>query len=251
MCCFSGPVEDVSNTKIFARFVGRGEQALVYQMHYKAAEPLAMILPIPVGSQKEDAVTFVDLSEYERFFDDMHLGFPEPRPRGAPLALADPPKLGGLGALEVVEVGSFEASFVPTVKDFDRLDERFRLPKSTWDKLPRYRDYGFAVFQLKSENESVHPMAFRFPTVKANSPLFFPTVHIHDGEVHAAADFDHTLYLQPRDPAQMLPRGWEESPQPASMFLEIEKTQKLVDGKLHCYRRKLHGKLKNVDTLVA
>jgi len=250
MCCFSGPVEDVSNTKIFARFTQKGEQAVVYQMHYKAKEPLAMILPIPVGSKEEDAVTFVDLSEYERFFDDLHKGFPAPKSRGIALGetkSAPAPK----AELKVVEVGNFVASFVPSVDDFERLDKRFRLPKSTWGKLPMYRDYGFAVFQLKSEAESVHPMAFTFPTRMPDGPLFFPTVHIHDGEVHAKADFDHTLYLQPKDASQMLPRGWEESPQPAGMFVKIKAAKGLIDADLHCYRRKLNGELKNEDTLVA
>ena len=250
MCCFSGPVEDVSQTKIFARFTKAREQAVVYQMHYKAKEPLAMILPIPVGSQKEDAVKFINLKEYEKFFDDLHAGFPLPpnrRPATESLAGGPEPKAD----LKVVEVGSFVASFVPTIADFDRLDKRFRLPAGTWDKLPQYKDFGFAVFQLKAEAETVHPMAFTFPTAKANSPLFFPTVHIHDGEVHAKADFDHTLYLQPRDVSQMLPRGWEESPQPAGMFMKVKQSQDLVNAELHCYRRKLKGDLKNVDTLVA
>lgn len=250
MCCFSGPVEDVSNTKIFARFVKDREQAVVYQMHYKAKDPLAMILPIPCASMDEDAVRFINLKEYEKFFDDLNAGFPPPPTRV-------PPALGGVGGiapkaeLKVVEVGSFVASFVPSIADFDRLDKRFRLPKQTWDKLPMYKEFGFAVFQLKPEAETVHPMAFTFPTVKANSPLFFPTVHIHDGGVHAKADFDHVLYLQPRDMAQMLPRGWEESPQPAGMFMKVDKSQHLIDGELHCYRRRMRGELKNADTFVA
>jgi hypothetical protein len=249
MCCFSGPVEDVSQTKIFARFTKQREQAVVYQMKYKAKEPLAMILPIPVGSKDEDSVKFVNLKEYEHFFDDLHAGFPPPPTRARVLEDTDRPQ--PKAELKVVEVGSFVASFVPTIADFERLDKRFRFPAGTWDKLPQYKDFGFAVFQLKAEAETVHPMAFTFPTAKANSPLFFPTVHIHDGEVHAKAGFDHTLYLQPRDATQMLPRGWDESPRPAGMFMKVKQSQDLVSADLHCYRRKLKGDLKNVDTLVA
>jgi hypothetical protein len=69
--------------------------------------------------------------------------------------------------------------------------------------------------------------------------------------VHDKADFDHTLYLQPRDVGQMLPRGWQESPQPAGMFMKVDKAEKLIDGELHVYRRRLRGELKNADTLVA
>lgn len=36
------------------------------------------------------------------------------------------------------------------------------------------------------------------PVLSTRSPdkLFFPTIHIHDGQVHDAADFDHYLYYQ-------------------------------------------------------
>ena len=88
-----------------------------------------------------------------------------------------------------------EASFVPTIADFDRLDERFRLPKETWHHLPQYNKFGFAVFKLKPGEKRIHPMAFEFPRSDSKR-LFFPTVHIHDGEVHATADFDHILYCQ-------------------------------------------------------
>lgn len=101
--------------------------------------------------------------------------------------------------LEVHRVGSFEASFVPTVDDFERLDPRFRLPPAVWDDLPAYRDWGFAVFKLRdlfaAEATAVEPMAFEFPR-RDPGALFFPTVHVHDGRAHAAADFDHNLFLQ-------------------------------------------------------
>src|ERR1700689_2215245 len=47
MCCFSGPVQDVSNTKIFARAT-HGAQLLAYQMTFSTTTDLAMILPLPV-----------------------------------------------------------------------------------------------------------------------------------------------------------------------------------------------------------
>lgn len=249
MCCFSGEVEFVAQTRIFARFTGRREQAIVYQMEYGAAKAVAMILPLPVPPKsKEDAVKFIDLKEYDDFFADLKKGFPEPPARGT---------FGGLGGialgedkLEVVDVGNFIASFVPSVADFARIDEQFTLPKSTWDQLPTYKDYGFAVFQLKPETQSVHPMAFTFPT-RPRAGLFFPTVHIHDGQVHAKADFDHDLYLQPTSAEQMLPRGWKESIQPAKLFVDMKKSKGLLNGELHCYHRRLSGELKNADTFVS
>ncbi|MBX9583919.1 MAG: hypothetical protein K2X87_26775 [Gemmataceae bacterium] len=163
MCCFSGKVDAVADTTIFARPGEDGRQFLAYAMRFKAGDDLAMILPIPTpeGSQ-EDAVRFINLEKYPTFFDDLRKGFPEPpAPRAAG---RDAPKLAKDDApLKVVEVGSFEASFVPAVKDFARLDARFRLPDGVWDELPRYKGYGFAVFKLKKGERKVHPMAFEFP----------------------------------------------------------------------------------------
>jgi hypothetical protein len=247
MCCFSREVERVADTNIFARPGKGGGQYLVYSMTIKAGEDLAMILPIPTPkASKEDAVTFINLEKYPDFFADMKAGFPVP-PRPASRAKGDPlPKAAAEPKLKVVEVGSFEASFVPTVRDFARLDERFKLPEGTWNKLPQYKDYGFAVFKLKKGEQKVHPMAFDFPRADQRR-VFFPTVHIHDGKVHDRAGFDHALYCQGADTAMR----WEESPQPAEMFMrKMDETKGIVDGKGHVYRRQMHGSYKNEDVWV-
>ena len=140
--------------------------------------------------------------------------------------------------------------FVPAIKDFARLDRQFRLPDGVWEKLPQYKEFGFAVFKLKKPAEDmqqVHPMAFEFPRAD-RSVLFFPTVHIHDGKVHADADFDHMLYLQPTGGRP--PRNWEESPQPAGMFMDVKKSEGLIAADEHVYRRRIGGRQKNQDTLV-
>src|SRR5215467_6262836 len=195
MCCFSQPVISVTGTNIFARPDSDGRQLLVYSMTINARNDLAMILPLPVKTPAgEKDVKFIDLKEYSEFFADMERGFYN----------LPPPAAGGFVALsaarsqklEVIQVGNFEASFVPTQKDFSRLDERFRLPPDAWKQLPQYESYGFAVFKLKSGEMKVHPMAFSFPREKARA-LFFPTVHIHDGKVHSKAHFDHALFCQP------------------------------------------------------
>lgn len=243
MCCFSQPVEYVAGTNIFARSAKDHDQYLVYSMTLKAGSELAMILPIPTPkASKEDAVTFINLEKYPDFFDDLRAGFPEPRTLSR--AKGDvPPPLAAKPALKVVEVGSFIASFVPTIKDFSRLDEQFKLPQGTWDKLPQYKDYGFAVFKLKKGEHKVHPMAFEFPRAD-RSKLFFPTVHIHDGKVHAEAHFDHALYCQGADTRTR----WTESPQPASFFVKkLDETKGIVDGKAHVYRKQMVGSFKNED----
>lgn len=225
-----------------------GRQYLVYSMHVDAAEDLAMILPIPVPPKSaEDAVRFINLEKYPEFFSDLRSGFPTPK-MAAPPTRGKPPVVAAMKKLEVVAVGSFEASFVPSVADFERLDERFRLPSGVWDQLPQYRDFGFAVFKLKSGDQKVHPMAFEFPRAKP-AELFFPTVHIHDGSVKPQARFHHDLYCQRSGGENLM--AWNESPGVARSFVrKMDLTFGIVDPGGHCYRRGMVGTFENEDVKV-
>jgi len=249
MCCFSGPVHEVSKTRIFARLVTPQRQALAYQMSLNTPNEVAMILPIPVDpGSSEDAVEFINLSDYPHFFDDLSAGFPSK----SRLSYSYPPTDSlASNSLKVQSVGSFEASFVPTIKDFARLDQRFRLPEKTWDQFPQYANYGFAVFKLKKGKRKIHPMAFTFPSrLISKSQLFFPTVHIHDGKIHPREEFDHLLYAQTWPKAGLSSRqGWEESSALTASFAEPKKSKGLLWGRGHLYRLELSGLLANKDTL--
>lgn len=261
MCCFSRPVLHVSQTHIYARAFEDGRQALAYSMNVGLGEELAMILPLPVAKgSPENALSFMDLSAYPGFFSDLSAQFP---------AIYLQAKRGGLALplsrarpkLQVHAVGDFEASYVPTPRDFDRLDERFRLPPHTFDALPQYNDYGFAVFKLAPKkkkwfqflksnlkNQTIHPMVFIFPRQDPES-IFFPTVHVHDGELHAEAHFDHSLYCQlPEDLAPRLGPGWERSFEPLGKA--ISKAPALIDESAYAYRLTLNGREKNTDTWI-
>jgi hypothetical protein len=271
MCCFSAyhagrrfrSVEKVSGTNIFARSSnGNCSQMLVYSMNLSSRIDLAMILPLPVPpASPDDAVRFISLQEYPEFFKDMKKGFPEypPIPRSAGLSLSLAPALAR-PMLQVHDVGDFEASYVPTMNDWDRLDERFRIPPGIFDAVPAYREFGFAVFKLKatqpkswfsflggkSATKTIHPMAFEFPRADPDH-LFFPTVHVHDGRFHPTATFDHTLYCQIK--ALGLP-GWRSSEGPARSFLQVSKANGVFDPDRLCYKKDIRGKHKNEDIWV-
>src|SRR5215468_268149 len=218
-------------------------------MTINAANDVAMILPLPVKTPAgEKDVKFIDLKEYPEFFAEMEVGFqPPPKPtRSWSNSLES---AAASSTLEVVQVGNFEASFVPTQKDFSRLDERFRLPPDAWKELPQYESYGFAVFKLKSGEMKVHPMAFSFPRQKTKA-LFFPTVHIHDGKVHAKADFDHALFCQPTHDERPATQGWKESRGHPTSFMAVEKTKGIVLADQHCYKKEMRGMLANKDTFL-
>ncbi|MCX4241957.1 hypothetical protein [Paraliomyxa miuraensis] len=265
MCCFSPlsiphtlwsrlfpPRIKVAGTRIFARMTGTPEapqQVLVYSMRLSTPAGVAMLLPIPIPpGAGEDALRFIDLEQHPRFFEDLHELF-------EPMLLAR--SKGGLSfpqrrrKLVVHQVGAFSASFVPSADDFDRVDERFRLPPSIWHELGDYEGFGFAVFQLDpGTGKQIHPMAMRFAARTADR-LYFPTVHVHDGAVHPTAKFDHVLYYQhPRL------RGVPYQPHPLhiddlSLFPPTKDVQGLLDQELLVARRSLRGRLPNRDTWVA
>jgi hypothetical protein len=220
-------------------------------MDLRARVELAMVLPLPVApGSGEDAVRFVDLSKWPRMFDHLRELFEYEQPlarKGGPrLNLSLPRK-----KLVVHDIGSFAASYVPTRADFARLDERFRLPEVLFDAVPHYADYGFAVFQLRPGNVTVHPMALTFPT-RAPDRLFFPTVHVHDGAFHATAKFDHALYYQhpactqsggtiPYSPFRGDAVGWRRLDRAHS---------DLVDASRPFIQRTLQKRLPNEDTWI-
>ena len=241
MCMFSSPVKDVAETKIFVRRTSRTSQVLVYSMQYQADVDLAMILPLPkLWGAGEDAVIFIDLSTYPLFFEDMSRGFLLTRG-----TVAAP-------TLRVHEVGSFEASWVPTLSDFNQLDGRFKLPAEIWDQLPQYANYGFAVFKLKAGEKSLHPMAFEFQTCEPDR-LFFPTVHVHNGSVKPKALFHHSLYCQSEDPGGR----WRASATLGNKsllardFIKIDKSMGLLLPDQVVFRRPVVGSHPNKDIWVA
>lgn len=258
MCCFAQPVLSVSDTHLFARLSGPGRQWLVYQMQFESAVPNAMILPLPVAlPAKEDAVRFVSLEKYKFFFDDLLKAFPAPRGGMSIGCSKASAPTASRSALDVFKVGDYIASFVPTVDDFDRLDPQFVIPKTTWDLIPGYSDYGFAVFQLTELLGRPHPMAFEFAT-RSPDQIFFPTVHIHDGEVHRTEDFDHVLYLQ--HPAYDRVVGsyhypWEADPTTgmvrsksrAGDWCRTQWTSGIVEPDLLLHRLEMRGELPNED----
>jgi hypothetical protein len=245
MCVFSRPIKDVSTTKIFGRMTARGRQGLAYQMQLDADEDVAMILPIPVPpGSSDDAVHFVSLEGYVDLFGDLFRAFHPPaqsagRDRSHAAMQSAP--------LKVHTVGAFVASFVPSLAAFARLDPRFRLPHGTLDQMPAYADYGFAVFQLGATHGAaeIHPMSFEFPT-RVPTHLFFPTVHVHDGEMHEYAEFSHAIYAQGIDRE----RRFQTLSGPARDDVNIEAARGLVDAEQRLSMWKLVGIEKNQDQWV-
>lgn len=250
MCCFTEYVEKVADTNIFARAVGE-RQTIVYSMAYAAKSALAMVLPIPVlPDSPEAAVRFINLEKCPDFFAELRRGFPRPDASMGVELLSVGDLATATRTLEVHDVGSFEASFVPRPEDFGRLDERFRLPAEIWLELNHYRDWGFAVFKLKETKLAhVHPMAFDFPR-RDRKRLFFPTLHVHHRRLEKMAEFDHTLYCQPEPALNWHLREWEDSRAPASDYVHCAEAARLLDLDYPCWRVFVEGVRENRDTWI-
>ncbi len=254
MCIFARPVISVSATNIFARMTASQTQFLVYQMSYHSDQKNAMILPIPVRLPASEAsVTFIDLSHYRNLFFDFQRGYPEVAQMSIGCSIQTKSVMSDL---KVFEVGDYIASFVPTLSDFSRLDERFRLSDSVWNQLPDYQDFGFVVFQLAQGALKPHPMAFKFES--RSQSIFFPTRHVHDGEVHPAEDFDHNLFLQHAGLDSRV-GGYQNcdlpdsnthlirSKQMAGRFLKTQDTRGIISPDLLLHRKIIKGNYPNKD----
>jgi hypothetical protein len=242
VCIFTLPVERIANTCLFARLNSHGEQYLAYSMSATLPQEMAMILPLPVRQDIPDPLSFIDLSGCSLFFSYIEESFKGPRSRGSRSSLSTAP------TLEVLSVGSFEASYVPRQEDFGRLDQRFRLDAKLWSQLPRYLDYSFAVFKLKSGDHHFHPMALKFAT-RFPSQLFFPTVHVHDQTVPERERFDHKLYCQTE--AHLPDPEWQASSYALGSIIPTHNhTQGILDRNKHGFRRVMDGEYANEDVLV-
>lgn len=248
MCIFTGPVH-VEATRIFARLEGEeGTQIVAYEMQVSLDQEGAMVLPLPLHFSRRE-LGLVDLGEYTDFFEDLDYCFPKNLPRSTVVMEMDASEL-----IEVQRVGAFDASFLPTLADFDRLDPIFQMPPGTWDKLEQYQDYGFAVFKLRTgEEQHVHPMAFRFAS-RDMGRLFFPTVHVHNRKVKPKAVFDHALYAQY---AEQLNGDWELGQHLPKRTMRVagsvggDGTCGLVLPMMNVWKKTLSGKLPNSDTWAA
>lgn len=230
MSSFAGNLTHVSNTRIFARATSKGTQYLVYQMDYAADGDIALILPLPTPpNTPADAVHFIDLVGYRDFFADIEKGFPYTR--GVPAVKG-----------KTRDDARAQASFLASLVEFAELEEQFRIPQETWDKLPEYHDFGFAVFKIRADAPLRSPIALEFPMRNPNL-LYFPTLHIRDGEAPEDANFDLDLFCQARS-------GWLRTYDVASSFMDINKAQGILDPGERVSRMTVQGMHPNSDILV-
>lgn len=196
MCIILTHVESVSNTQIYvSSSKSRKRQLTIYTNKVDTHVKNAMILPVP----NPLSVELLNFKNYKKIFDDCRECFHHDDGsrndrhmyRAALSASFDsrPP-------LPVYTVGSYQASIVPSINDFDRVDTQilrvnpqvFTLLKDTYDS-----SFGFIICQLREGSHQYHPFAYTHEIHNCNL-LFVPTLHYHLGETSVKADWDHTIY---------------------------------------------------------
>lgn len=197
MCIMASPVRSVSDTRIFVGAdAASTRQATVYEMSValqsRTGKGNAMILPVPIGTGTIDQIELIDLTGAPEFFEPLEEVCRE-RSRGISKGLSR----GFDDDLEVVKVGNYDVSVVPTVNDVKRLNAAvFDVSPDTEATLRAHYPLGFAflVAQLR-ESGKFHPLAYTAPLV--GDRLFIPTRHEHGrGAAGGPAAWDHQIFYQ-------------------------------------------------------
>lgn len=237
MAIFSGSISRTANTRIFARTTNDNKQYLALQLDYAADSDVALIVPLPTPPDTApDAVRFIDLAHYPEFFVDLANGFPIARSVPTPGSVED-------GAyVPLPRTTHDEISFIPSRAGLANLAEAYRIPDAALAELPEYHDYGFAVFKLHPDAQSMPPIAVEFPTRSAQL-LYFPTLSIKEGKVDTDTYFDIDLFAQAK-------AGWMRSYDAARSFMDIERAGSVIDPNLRVERFTVLGMHPNSDIVL-
>ncbi len=197
MCIITSTVNSVSGTQIY---VSSDEtyrrQITVYSNKVDTPVENAMILAVPNPS----TVKFLNFKHYTSLFEDLASCFKYPFATRSLMASLR----SSAGTLPVYSVGSYNASILQTLEDFERLNQEvFDLAPGLVEFLERkYRGsgLGFIVCQLKSGNHTYHPFAYTHAQ-HPNGRLFVPTMHFHQHSYSGGqpdtdyeAEWEHTIY---------------------------------------------------------
>lgn len=179
MCIFTGPVENVSNTKILVAAIQHDHcrQMTVYENNVETKNPNTMVLPVPSGQ----SINFVDLSKYPGdVFKECDTFFPQLIEKSGGGSF-------GFGFSEAAEylviekVGGYECSIANSIDQMKKADPNvFVLPDNIEEVLRRHYSEGFSFIICKFGNAKIskHPIAYTSSRLR-NGNIFIPTRHEH------------------------------------------------------------------------
>jgi hypothetical protein len=166
MCLFTGVVNSVSNTRIFAAPVGSQLQLIVYQNEVSVSQNVAMVLPFPFYADQMEQkmeIQLINMTQYTDFFKDCDKELPKSSsPRGTGIFFG-----GGFGSaasnnLEIKQVGSYDISVAYSLDQLGKLNwEHFDLSRSLLAILQKNyaESFGFLVCKIQaSKFASARPL---------------------------------------------------------------------------------------------
>lgn len=149
-----------------------------------------MILPVP--STKEGAdISLVSMEGAEDLFKVLNEIY-TPRARSMGLSKS---KSRETFSLEVKKVGDYDVSIVPSLRDFDRLSDIFKVSENVSEILESNYSNGFSfVVAMLNKTGSFQPLAYTHEMPR-DLKMFVPTRHEHGDDEEGLPDWDHTIYI--------------------------------------------------------
>lgn len=190
MCIISGPIKDVSSTKIFVLpNVDFSRQMTVYSNKVDTPGNNLMILPVP----NSQTIQFHNL-EYEDLFQDLMNSV-----YSRSFSIQASASASTRGFLQVFEHASYYVSVAHSVEELFQLDTAvFRLTDDLYKFFRHFYDvgFGFVCCVLRPGIRNYEPLCYSHAI--QGDILFVPTRHYHvemDGSVDTfKADWDHLIF---------------------------------------------------------
>ena len=199
MCIFSGPVAGVHGTKIFTTLLADGRQFTCYRnkVQLENAQPVAMLLPFPNPTgATTGTIEMFDMSQYERFFDDLETCFPDPRANTKGVRSMSLAGFGSTSPIPVLQCGPYDYSMAPTYDELANIQwEHFAINPSVKGLLATHYAQGFGFLVCLCTKSGAYSTLGVLHPPRAPGVLYVPTMHAHGGDDDGPVDWDHVIYV--------------------------------------------------------
>jgi hypothetical protein len=197
MCIIPGPIQSVTNTKIFVLpNQDKTRQLTFYMNSVETPDDNMMILPVPnIQSLQLHTV------KYKALFKDLgNSVYRIPERPYMPYYGENMLRCASvIEPLEVISHGSYLVSIAPTLEDLFRLDMSvFEFSQELYDFFAKHytREFGYLCCKLKEGSQEYEPISYSH-NIHSSGKLFVPTLHYHNhyGKIDTQnADWDHLIY---------------------------------------------------------
>ena len=196
MCIIPGPVDSVSQTKLFVLpSLDKTRQMTFYGNSVETPGENVMILPVPnIGSIELHTI------KYKKLFTHLRESVSKMyQPSSNALLERSVSRSCVSSVLPVFEHGSYLVSIVPRLEDLSRLDMSvFNFSPNLYTFFAKHYspEFGYLCCKLNEGKQDYEPICYSHD-IHSNERLFVPTLHYHNHNGHIdtdGADWDHMIY---------------------------------------------------------